>query len=236
MKQHAAAAKAVPEQGAHISTDNACNILSPDTRRGAARAAKASYARCGDVDDAAARERKRARILQFFAKKAAAAAQVAAPRPAAAAAPLSDAASIAQVALCATQGSALALQQSTAALNQSAENRMMLALLANEALYLRGMCANLSAQNAFLAHAFAVQLATTKRYESANAARVPMNAANMGKSTLMRDAVQTGAAATRGIPAGQYPDHSPSDSDLSDSERAPSETEPDGAGAEVAVA
>ena len=58
-------------------------------------------------------------------------------------------------------------------LNQSAETRTMLMLLTNEALYLRGMCANLSTQNAVLAHAFAVQLATNKRYESANAARVP---------------------------------------------------------------
>ena len=213
-------------------------MLSSDARRVAAHAAKASYARCGDVDDAAARERKRARILQFFAKKAAAAAQAAAARPAAAAAPLSDAASIAQVALCAAQCSALALQKSTAALNQSAENRMMLALLANEALYLRGMCANLSAQHAVQAHAFAVMLATNKRYESANAARVPMNAANMANSTLVRDAVQTGADGACGIPVcqGQYPGHSPSDSETSDSDSAPSETDPDGAGAEAAVA
>ena len=179
-------------------------MLSPDARHGAAHAAKASYARCGgDVDDAAARERKRARILQFFAKKAAAAAQAAAPRPAAAATPLPEAVSTAQVAQCAAQCSALALQQSTAAMSQSAANRTMLAFLVNEALYMRGMCANLSAQHAVQAHAFAVLLATNKRYESAVAARVPMNAANMGKSTLMRNAVQTGAAATRGIPAGQ---------------------------------
>ena len=88
-------------------------------------------------------------------------------------------------------------------MSQSAANRTMLAFLVNEALYMRSMCANLSAQHAVQAHAFAVLLATNKRYESAIAARVPMNAANMGKSTLMRDAVQTGAAATRGIPAGQ---------------------------------
>jgi hypothetical protein len=128
-------------------------MVSSDARRGAARAAKASYARCGgDVDDAAARERKCARILKFFAEKSASAPQAAAPRPAAAAAPMPEAVSAAQVAQCAAQGSALALQLSTAALNQSAENRMMLALLANEALYLRSMCANLSTQNAFLAH------------------------------------------------------------------------------------
>jgi hypothetical protein len=81
-------------------------------------------------------------------------------------------------------------------------------------------------------HAFAVLLATNKRYESANAARAPMNMAN---STLARDAVQTGAAATRGT-FGQYPDHSPSDSETSDSESAPSETDLDGAGAAAAVA
>jgi hypothetical protein len=213
-------------------------MLSSDARSGAARAAKASYARCGgDVDDAAARERKRARILQFFAKKAAAAAQAAAPRPAAAAAPLPEAFSTAQLAQCAAQGSALALQQSTAALKQSAENRMMLAFLVNESLYMRSMCTNLAVQHAVQAHAFAVLLATNKRYESAVAARVPMNAANMANSTLVRDAVQTEAAATRGIPFGQYPDHSPSDSETSDdSDSAPSETEYDGAGAEAAVA
>jgi hypothetical protein len=216
----------VPEQGAHISTDNSCNILSSDARRGAARASKASYARCGgDVGDAAARERKRARILRFFAEKSASAPQAAAPRPAAAATPLPEAVSTAQVAQCAAQGSALALHLSTSALNQSAENRTMLMLLANEALYLRSICANLSRQNAFLAHAFAARLATNKRYESANAARVPM----------VRDAIQTGADATRGIPVGQYPDHSPSDSETGDSESAPSETAPDSAGAAAAA-
>jgi hypothetical protein len=215
----------VPEQGAHISTDNSCNILSSDARRGAARASKASYARSGgDVDDAAAREsHKRARILRFFAEKSASAPQKAAPRPAAAAAPLPEAASMAQVAQCAAQGSVLALHLSTSALNQSAENRTMLMLLANEALYLRSICANLSTQNAFLAHAFAARLATNKRCESANAARVPTNAANMTNIALVRDAILTGADATRGIPVGQYPDHSPSDSETSDSESAPSE-------------
>ena len=179
-------------------------MVSSDARRGAAQAAKASYARCGgDADDAAERKRKRARMLQFLAEKSASAPQAAAARPAAAAAPLPDAASAAQLAQCAAQCSALALQQSTAALNQSAENRTMLALVVNESMYLRSMCANLTMQHAVQAHAFAVLLATNKRYESAVAARVPMNAANMGKSTLMRNAVQTGAAATRGIPAGQ---------------------------------
>ena len=221
MKQHAAAAKAVPVQGAQVSTDNACNMLSSDARSGAARAAKASYARFGgDVDDAGERERKRARILQFFAKKAAAAAQAAAPRPAAAATPLPEAFSTAQLAQCAAQGSALALQQSTAALKQSAENRMMLAFLVNESLYMRSMCANLSAQHAVQAHAFAVLLATNKRYESANAARVPMNVATVANIAPVRDAVQTGADAACCIPVcqGQYPDHSPSDSETSDSE------------------
>ena len=208
-----------------------------DAGRGAARAAKASYARCGgDVDEAAARERKCARILQFFVEESASAPQAAAPRPAAAAAPLPEAVSTAQVAQCAAQGSALALHLSTAALNQSAETRTMLMLLTNEALYLRGMCANLSTQNAVLAHAFAVQLATNKRYESANAARVPMNVTNMANIALVRDAIQAGAYATRGIPFGQYPDHSPSDSETSDSESAPSETEPDGSDAAAAVA
>ena len=65
------------------------------------------------------------------------------------------------------------------------------------------MCANLSAQHAVQAHAFAVLLATNKRYESAAAARVPMNVATVANIAPVRDAVQTGAAATRGIPAGQ---------------------------------
>ena len=79
--------------------------------------------------------------------------------------------------------------------------------------------ANLTMQHAVQAHAFAVLLATNKRYESAVAARVPMNAANMATITLVRDAVQTGAYAACGIPAGQgqYPDSS-SDSETSDSE------------------
>ena len=210
-------------------------MLSSDARRGAAHAAKASYARCGgDIDDAAARERKCARMLHFFAEKSASAPQAAAPRPAAAAAPLPEAASTAQLAQFAAQGSALALQLSTAAMSESAANRTMLAFLVNEALYLRSMCANLTTQHAVQAHAFAVLLATNKHYESANAARVPMNAANMATIALVRDAVQTGPDAACGIP-GQYPD-SPSDSETSDSDSAPSETDPDGAGAAAAAA
>lgn len=64
-----------------------------------------------------------------------------------------------------------------------------------------------------------------------------MNVANMANIALVRDAVRTGADATRGIP-GQYPaDHGLSDSETSDSEEsAPSVTEPDGSDAAAAVA
>jgi hypothetical protein len=61
----------------------------------------------------------------------------------------------AQVAQSAAHGSALALRLSMAALN----HRVMLAHFSNEAILLRGVCAELARQNACLARAFAVQLA-----------------------------------------------------------------------------
>jgi hypothetical protein len=70
-----------------------------------------------------------------------------------------SAAATAQVAQSAAHGSALALRLSMAALNQSAANHVMLAHFSNEAILLRGVCAELARQNACLARAFAVQLA-----------------------------------------------------------------------------
>ena len=151
----------------------------------------------------------------------------AAALPAAAAAAVPGGAAAAHAA----QTSALALHLCTSALTQSVENHMMLAHLANETLFLRGMCAELSNQNAALAHTVAAQLAR-KRKDRASAARLAMNAADMASNTLLRDSLLTGNLA-RGFPIGEYPDHpsSSSDSDYSDSEPAARDAEYDGVGA-----
>ena len=195
----------------------------PDAGRGAAGA---PGARGGvEVDSAAnheaPRERKRPRGPQHAAEAPAPALQAAA-LPAAAAAPDAGAVQLAQV-----QSTALALHLCTSALNQSAENHMLLSHLASETMFLRGMCAELSNQNASLAHTVAVQLAHSRQHR-ARAAQTAMNAANMANNILLRDALPNNDVA-RGFPIGHYPDHSSSDSDVSDSEPAAPEADYDGA-------
>lgn len=200
-------------------------------------AAGACCALCGvevaqAVEPEAARERKRPRGPQNVAEAPAPApAPYATALPAAAAAAAQEAAWSAHVAHAMQQGTALALHLCTTALNQSSENHMMLAHLANEMMFLRGMCVELANQNASLAHTIAVQLAR-KREHRARAAQTAANATNMANNILLRDLLGgLNDGVTRGFPVGQYPDHSSSDSEFSDSEPAAPEAGHNGAGA-----
>ena len=192
----------------------------PDAGRGAAGApgARGGVEVESAADHEAPRERKRPRGPKHAAEAPAPAPQAAA-LPAAAAAPDAGAVQLAQV-----QSTALALHLCTSALNQSADNHMLLTHLTNEMMFLRGMCAELSNQNAALAHTVAVQLAHSREHR-ARAARMALNAANMANNVLLRDVLPTNDV-TRGYPIGHYPDHSSSDSDV---EHAAPETDHAGA-------
>lgn len=199
----------------------AAGVAFESSDSGAGRGAAGASCACCEVeikqaDPDAAREHKRQRGPQNAAEAPAPEPQ-AATLPAAGAAEAAWAAQLAQSHV-AHQGTALALHLCTTALNQSSENHMMLVHLSNELMFLRGMFAQLARQNAAVQHIVAVQLAR-KRKHRARAAQAAANAANMANNALSRDAPgDYDDGVTRGIPYGQYPDHSSSDSELSDSD------------------